>query len=199
MTGFPDKTFRGDQRATRYEVAALLESCLASASPDPNPPTHKYSQNILPLIIPLISINIIIFIILCILIYYLTRLHKLERNVENISQRTRSKVEINLALTAAALTILSALFSLWGTQSQKQQTQPQKAGPTTVLQETALRETTGSLPMDHNPDHLPAKHNTLAVVPSLPESASANFQVTPQGPALSVDPHQNPAPRILQI
>ena len=204
VAGFPDKTFRGDQRATRYEVAALLESCLASASlePGPKPPPTKDSQNILPLIIPLISINIIAFIILCILVYYLMRLHRLERNVEKISQRTRSRLEISLALTAAALTILSVLFSLWGTQSQKRQTQLQKAGPTTVLQETALRETTGSLSMGHNPDHLPAKHNTLAVIPSLPESASANSQgLLAHGPAASPlgQIHQKPeSPRILQ-
>ena len=205
VAGFPDKTFRGDQRATRYEVAAFLESCLASAPLElrSNEENQKDSQNILPLIVPLVSINIIAFIILCILVYYLMRLHRLERNVEKISQRTRSRLEIKLALTAAALTILSALFSLWGTQSQKRQTQPQKAGPTTVLQETALRETMDNFPMGHNPDHLPAKHNTLAVIPSLPESASANSQgllahgAPPASPLAQT--HQKPeAPRILQ-
>lgn len=209
VAGFPDKTFRGDQRATRYEVAAFLESCLASASFElhsqatpTNEENQKDSQNILPLIIPLISINIIAFIILCILVYYLMRLHRLERNVEKISQRTRSRLEISLALTAAALTILSVLFSLWGTQSQKRQTQLQKAGPTTVLQETAPRETTGSLSMGHNPDHLPAKHNALAVSLHLPESASANSQgLLAHGPAASplAQIHQKPeSPRILQ-
>ena len=202
VAGFPDKTFRGDQRATRYEVAALLESCLASASlePDPKPPpTNEENQNIfVPTLILLIGITSFIVY----QFFLLRRIKNLGKDVEKIleiSQERRPELQNRIGIISGVLTIVSVPLSFFGFLWQIQQ---QKSVPTTPPQETAPRETTGSLSMGHNPDHLPAKHNTLAVSLHLPESASANCQgLLAHGPAASPlgQIHQKPeSPRILQ-
>ena len=206
VAGFPDKTFRGDQRATRYEVAALLESCLASASlePDPNPPpTNEENQNIfVPTLILLIGITSFIVY----QFFLLRRIKNLGKDVEKIleiSQKRRPELQNRIGVISGVLTIMSFPFLFLQQIQQLWQTEPQKSVPTILPQETAPRETTGSLSMGHNPDHLPAKHNTLAVSLHLPESASANSQgLLAHGPAASplVQIHQKPeSPRILQI
>ena len=200
VAGFPDGTFKGEQPATRFEVATLIEACLdlgisiheesthvpSEPTPHPHEPAEHGHEGIVPhphepaehehdtvaehehpinlhILISLISIGVGIIAFMIHQYFILTKIRKLEKDVEKISQNRKptSKDLIILAtgiigMIAASMPIIVHLLGVQG----------QEAGQRPVQQETARREDTDGLAIARRQARF--LKDRLAVILSLP-------------------------------